>query len=219
MRPLRTGGWGKPAARLPWIRAGTGTGAATRAGCALASAGLINDPNTAASFDGNDDRMYFSDSASLSPTTAISVEAWVRPDAVPTAAGSGWYLVSKWNTALLVLAPAGAGQLKFGFNVYSTGSWVQSTTVVGVGTTYHVVGTYDGANLRIYVNGALQATVARTGAVNDSSFGGALAGGGWEPCPARHSKAASTRSPSTRPPCPPRPCNSTTRRARQRRSQ
>ena len=98
---------------------GKGNGGSYSGGVALASQGLINDPNTAASFDGNDDRMYFNDSASLSPTTAISVEAWVRPTAVPTAAGSGWHLVSKWNTALLALHPR-AGKPEVRLQLFTT---------------------------------------------------------------------------------------------------
>ena len=165
---------------------GKGNGGSYSGGVALASAGLINDPNTAATFDGNDDRMYFNDSASLSPTAAISVEAWVRPTVVPTAAGSGWHLFAKWNTALLYMQ--GGASPKFVFTLYNSatssyGPYAVSTTTVAAGSTYHVVGTYDGASLRIYVNGGLQATVARSGAVNDSSYGGALAGGGWGTLP------------------------------------
>ena len=59
---------------------GNGNGGSYAGGVTLGAPALINDPNTAASFDGNDDRMYFSDSASLSPTAAISLEAWVRPE-------------------------------------------------------------------------------------------------------------------------------------------
>ena len=47
---------------------GNGNGGSYSGGVTLGAPALINDPNTAASFDGNDDRMYFSDSASLSPT-------------------------------------------------------------------------------------------------------------------------------------------------------
>jgi hypothetical protein len=37
---------------------------------------------------------------------------------------------------------------------------VKSTTTTVPGTWYHVVATYDGTNMRMYVNGALEATVA-----------------------------------------------------------
>jgi hypothetical protein len=152
----------------------------------LGAPALISDANTSASFDGSDNHMYFSDSASLSPTSAISVEAWVGPDVVPTASGSAWQLISKWNTALLYLQ--GGASPKFAFSLYDSGTSSYGPTVVGTttvapGTTYHVVGTYDGANLRIYVNGALNGTFARPGTVNDSSFGGALAASGWGTLP------------------------------------
>ena len=165
---------------------GNGNGGSYAGGVTLGAPALINDPNTAASFDGNDDRMYFSDSASLSPTAAISLEAWVRPNAVPTAAGSGWHLISKWNTALLYIQ--GGVNPKFVFTLYNSGTSsygpnLASTTTVAAATTYHVVGTYDGTTMRIYVNGVLEGTAARSGAVNDSSFGGVLAGGGWGTLP------------------------------------
>jgi hypothetical protein len=165
---------------------GNGNGGSYAGGVTLGAPALITDPNTSASFDGADDRMYFSDSTSLSPTAAISLEAWIRPDVVPTTPGSGWNLVSKWNTALLYLS--GGASPKFVFTLFdsATSSYsaaVVSTTTVATATTYHVVGTYNGANLRIYVNGVLESTVARSGLVNDSSFGGALAGGGWGTLP------------------------------------
>jgi hypothetical protein len=155
-------------------------------GVTLGASGLINDPNTSASFDGNDDRMYFSDSASLSPTAAISLEAWIRPNAVSTASGSAWHLISKWNTALLYIA--GGASPKFVFSLYNTGtssygSNVSSTTTVRAAVTYHVVGTYDGTTMRLYVNGVLEGSVARSGSVNDSTYGGVLAGGGWGTLP------------------------------------
>jgi hypothetical protein len=105
---------------------------------------------------------------------------------VPTASGSAWNLVSKWGTALLYLR--GGASPRFVFALYDGGSSsyapiAVSTTTVAVGTTYHVVGTYDGAILRLYVNGVLEGTLARSGTVNDSSFGGALAGGGWGTLP------------------------------------
>jgi hypothetical protein len=165
---------------------GNGNGGSYAGGVTLGAPGLITDPNTSASFDGNDDRMYFSDSPSLSPTAAISLEAWVRPTVVPTAAGSAWQLISKWNTALLYIQ--GGASPKFVFTLYNSGTSsygpnLESMTTVAAATTYHVVGTYDGATMRIYVNGVFEGTLARPGTVNDSSFAGVLAAPGWGTLP------------------------------------
>ena len=151
-------------------------------GVSLGAAALINDSDTAVGFNGSDAGVLFPDSASLSPTAAISVEAWVHPDAVPTASGSGWNLVTKWNTALLYVQ--GGASPRFAFALYDSGTLsyspvVTSSSTVAAGSTYHVVGTYDGSNLRIYVNGVLRGTTARSGLVVDSSGNGTIAPGGW----------------------------------------
>src|SRR5262249_13962061 len=140
------------------------------------------DLDTAVDFNGTDASVFFPDSPSLSPTSAISVEAWVRPDAVPTNAGSGWNIVTKWNSELLYIE--GGATPKFVFTLYNPGTssylpTATSTTTVATGTTYHIVGTYDGTNLRLYVNGVLERTTARSGPVNDSALGATIAPGGW----------------------------------------
>jgi hypothetical protein len=148
----------------------------------LGAPGLISGGDTSVDFNGADAGVVFSDSPTLSPTAAISVEAWLRPDAVPTASGSGWNLVTKWNTELLYIQGGAIPKLAFALYNPATSSYlpvVASATTVVPGTTYHLVGTYDGSNLRIYVNGVLEGTTARSGLVNDSASGGTIAPGGW----------------------------------------
>jgi hypothetical protein len=92
----------------------------------------------------------------------VSLEAWWKP--ADTGAGG------------LILGPADAvpastyslrqiagGVLRCGIRVGGTTVNADSTTVVTPASTYHVVGTYDGANVRIYINGTLEATSAQTG--------------------------------------------------------
>jgi large repetitive protein len=147
---------------------------------------LIADSDASVHFDGRDDEINFPDAASLSSTKALSVEAWMSADDVPTSAGSVWQLISKWDTALLYLQ--GGKSPKLVFALYDTtsssfGSVVVSTTTVAANTAYHVVGTYDGSKLRIYVNGSLEAESARRGFLNDSPLGGAIAAEGWGKLP------------------------------------
>lgn len=173
----------------PADASGNGNTGAYAGGPGLDAHPLIADPDTSVHFDGSNDEIDFPDSASLSPTKAISVEAWVRPDVVPTASGSAWQLISKWNTALLYLQ--GGASPRFVFALYDAVSSsyapaVVGTTTVSANTVYHVVGTYDGSKMRLYVNGALEATFARNGSVNDSPSGGAIAAKGWGTLPSPH---------------------------------
>jgi VCBS repeat-containing protein len=129
------------------------------------AAGLLgNDTDAAVSFN-NTGTSYISiaDSVSLSPTAAISVEAWVKPSATD----ANYHSVIEKNASYW-LRIENNGKLYFYRS--SVGVWVgvAGTTTPAAGTTYHVVGTYDGANLKLYVNGVLDATAAATGAIDDS---------------------------------------------------
>jgi hypothetical protein len=151
---------------------------------------LIADSNTSVHFDGKDDELTVLDSPSLSSTKAISIEAWVRPDAVPSVAGSAWQLVSKWNTALLFLQ-AGPKQPQFVFALYDAKKSayqprVLSTANMLPGHVYHVVGTYDGSRMRIFVNGSLESTVARSGPLTHATYGGVIGEKGWGTLPSPH---------------------------------
>jgi Concanavalin A-like lectin/glucanases superfamily len=143
---------------------------------------LVAGRDTSVHFDGSDDEINLPNSTDLSPTRAISFELWLRPDVVPTAPGSVWQLISKWNTALLYLR--GGAKPKFVFALFDTATSSYASTVVGKttvepDTVYHVVGTYDGATMRIYVNGALEASRVRHGRLNRSSLGGVIGFAGW----------------------------------------
>jgi hypothetical protein len=150
---------------------------------------LIAHAGTSVHFDGKDDELTFRDSISLRPKRAITIEAWVRPDDVPTVAGSAWQLVSKWNTALLFLQ--GGPEPQFVFALYDARKSAYSlrvlgTTKVAAKHVYHVVGTYDGSKLRIYVNGSLESSLAYAGPLAQSTYGGVIGAKGWGSLPSSH---------------------------------
>jgi hypothetical protein len=59
--------------------------------------------------------------------------------------------------------------------VTSTGRTAcSSTTIPVLNQIYNLVGTYDGSNIRIYVNGILETTVSKTGNIDQGSPSGAL---------------------------------------------
>ena len=141
------------------------TGANTgsmRNGIGLAAASLLaRDPgDTAVRADGVNDHVHVADAASLDLTTAITVEAWIRPDAIPVA--------GRWAS---VVTKAESYSLQFNgprleFTVMQSGSRRRLQAPAGAiaaGGTYHVVGTYDGATQRLYLNGAMVASRAQTG--------------------------------------------------------
>jgi hypothetical protein len=156
----------------------------------LGASPLIAAHNSAVYLDGKDDQIAFPRSREATPTKAISFEAWIRPDQVPKSRGAAWQLVSKWNTALLVLE--GGGQhSRFVFALADKGdpyyrARVRAPVTVKPDAVYYVAGTYDGSKIRIYVNGRLAGASAYKKGLVDPDYGGALAFKGWGTLPSPH---------------------------------
>jgi hypothetical protein len=108
-------------------------------------------------------------SASLQPTTNISMEAWVYKDAFVDAGGIcrkkyNWSIQNAWSGA------PGYDANKFEFQVVAGGNDVHITTTntYDILRWWHLLATYDGVHVNIYVNGILDRTYDLTGAINTS---------------------------------------------------
>ena len=141
--------------------AGTNNGTYTN-GPTLNQPTGVRDAGTAVNFDGSNDFFSAPDSPSLSPTTAVTVEAWIRPDQF----GALRTIVQKTNSYWLRLESSGALTM-YVYDGTSYEPHATGTTLVA-GTLYHVVGTFDGANLRVYVDGTLRGTTARAVTIQDN---------------------------------------------------
>jgi predicted phage tail protein len=121
----------------------------------------------ALSFNGTGSVVRVASSASLNPGSAMTLSAWIRPAASQT----GWRTILQRESEAYFLtassdspmSPAGGGTLGGGVH------YVMGPTANPVNAWTHVALTYDGANLRIYVNGVQAATRAATGAVQAST--------------------------------------------------
>ncbi|MEM6789591.1 MAG: LamG domain-containing protein [Myxococcota bacterium] len=129
-------------------------------------------PDTAVMLDGNDQFIDFGDHLAFTGTSAFSVEALIRPAVID---GQDRYIVSRrtpsnpeligWG---LFIGPTGINFRRF----FGGGQRDAAFFDPQLGSSpnfVHVVGTYDGATMRLYVEGSLVDTIASSTSIPAAS--------------------------------------------------
>jgi hypothetical protein len=123
---------------------------------------------SALSFDGVNDWVTVNDSNSLDLTNGMTLEAWVRPTTL-----------SGWRTAIMKEASTGLTYGLYAHDnmpwpatyVHTTIDWSASgTSPITLNEWTHLAAAYDGATLRLHVNGVEVASRAVSGNITASSL-------------------------------------------------
>ena len=121
-------------------------------------------------FDGSDDVVACGDGTSLDMTTAYTLSGWVYLDSIT---GATQFLFgrddgSNRNYWIELSGTATVSSVNFGTSQVST----TTTTTLTAGVWSHICATYDGSNVKIYLNGALDTSASATGTLDndDVSF-------------------------------------------------
>ena len=90
-------------------------------------------------------------SPSLNPTTAFTIEAWVKPTTL-----SSWrtIILKEKTTSLAYALYANTDTGKPSAEMYGT-SALAGTTQLPLNTWTHIAATYDGTTLKLYINGSM----------------------------------------------------------------
>ncbi len=140
-------------------------GTLSAAGVTESQTGLLaGDANTCMAFNGSSGYVTMAAGLNTNYWAGMSVAVWVKTGATIT---TNQRITANSHTDLDVHG----FQMTLGFFSVGEGTYQQgaNTTQAWVANTvYHLVGTYDGANVRYYVNGVLQGTTAMTGTIAPS---------------------------------------------------
>ncbi|ABQ27183.1 Ig-like domain-containing protein [Geotalea uraniireducens] len=120
---------------------------------AVFSAELIEGA-AAAIFDGSNDYVSISDSASLDVTTAMTLEAWIKPNNVSTYQ----QIIDKFgtygdSTYRIGLVPSGQISFDISGNGGAIDYTVSTNAPITQGKWHHVAATFDAGAVKLYVNG------------------------------------------------------------------
>ncbi|GEM_PF-6992801 len=147
--------------------------------CAVGIAPAQYDNNQTAVFNGTSSYFAVPSHSELSPTSQITIEAWIKPTFtaggnIKTIWGGNYnlaelYLGIYWNGGYLYFKANGPDPGLFSKTPITPNQWT------------HIAVTYDGAESKIYLNGILDTSAARAfgvGVLTDSTFiGGCLFNG------------------------------------------
>jgi len=140
-------------------------------------------PDHAYHFNGGQD-IEVPRSAAIEPANQLTVSAWIKPSSLEFPRSQQRPILSKrysittkdptygWNSYLLGMGYLNdePGFIYFSLNPLSTDDYCWSSEPIVSGEWSHVVGTYDGATIRLYINGELSATQAHSGDIGYSSL-------------------------------------------------
>ena len=119
------------------------------------------------SFNGTTAKVTVPHAASLDLSTAMTLEAWVRPSAVT----NKWRdVIYRGNDNYYLEATSQPGiRPDVGGTFGGTAADIRGSAALAVNAWSYLTGTYDGSTLRLYVNGTQVATQTRTGAITTST--------------------------------------------------
>jgi PKD repeat protein len=122
-------------------------------------------------FDGVDDWVTVADAPSLDLTTKMTLEEWVYPTALSGGSTNGWRTVilkQQSNQLVYALYANSDNNRPSGYIYTSSDRGVSGNAQLPLNTWRHLAATYDGAVLRLYVNGSMVGSRSLTGNITTS---------------------------------------------------
>ena len=123
--------------------------------------------NSSLAFDGTGDGIRTDETLDLS-SGAWTMECWAYATSYPTTVPVIFDpRVTGGSLTRIMGVRSVSGNYKIG---YFQGSWQVGTTTLATSTWYHLAWVYNGSNVKMYVNGSLEATITESGTFADTAL-------------------------------------------------
>ena len=119
-------------------------------------------------FDGVEDYALVPDAPELDPAN-ITIEAWIKLEAPAESGGVAIVEKGGWNggqTGYAFLVGNWGVPNSLRFEVYPSWRSVTSLTGLSLGQWYHVAASFDGIDLKVFINGELDNSLSAPGPIN-----------------------------------------------------
>ena len=102
----------------------------------------------------------------MNPANALTLSVWVNPAKL----SSTQMVVAKYQPGLIqyFIRIQSGGTVRFNLNAGGTVAGVDSNAMITANAWHHIAGTYDGTQIRLYVDGVLDSFASKTGAMTDN---------------------------------------------------
>ena len=130
------------------------------------------------SFDGRGN-VVFAPGAGIDNLQQLTIDAWVKHNTLPPGRVQRYVTLSNEKAVLRYDGAAGPAQLHFYMRIDGQLQHIRVDNVLQIGVFHHVAGSYDGAVMRLYLDGVEVGSLPITGTVDPG--GGVIFGSGDEP--------------------------------------
>ena len=116
-------------------------------------------------FDGTNDYINCGNSTSLSITSNIALSTWINSTTLFSAQNFPPFIIKGINISYMLYGNSSTNQVRLRIGDNMAANVIDAVSTIAINSWYNIVGTYDGTNMRIYINGTLDNTKSRTGTI------------------------------------------------------
>lgn len=124
-------------------------------------------------FDGTDDNVQLGNASTFLPTSAITINCWAKTNVVQVYKKIFVTVTVGTQSVTGVYFSLGPSPYNYYFGIITNNGsqFAGSNTDPSTSAFSNFCGTYDGANIRLYLNGTLLATQSHTGTIINTGIG------------------------------------------------